>query len=86
MRNSKPLENLTAIVTGASSGIGRAIAEKLGGAGAHVFLAGRNEQAMHESKQNIENLGAWPAYKLVTFEILRKCKVLLTLRWWLRGV
>ena len=57
MRNSKPLENLTAIVTGASSGIGRAIAEKLGGAGAHVFLAGRNEQAMHESKQNIENLG-----------------------------
>lgn len=57
MRNSKPLENLTAIVTGASSGIGRAIAEKLGGAGAHVFLAGRNKQAMHESKQNIENLG-----------------------------
>jgi NADP-dependent 3-hydroxy acid dehydrogenase YdfG len=57
MRNSKPLAKHTAIVTGASSGIGRAIAEKLGEAGAHVFLAGRNADAMQESKQNIEKLG-----------------------------
>src|SRR5918999_610590 len=35
------LSGRTAVVTGASSGIGRAIAERLGGAGAHVVLAGR---------------------------------------------
>src|ERR1700752_4158675 len=31
----------TAVVTGASSGIGRAVALRLGEAGAHVFAAGR---------------------------------------------
>jgi NADP-dependent 3-hydroxy acid dehydrogenase YdfG len=39
----------TAVVTGASSGIGRAIAESLGGAGAHVLLGGRTMAAMEES-------------------------------------
>ncbi len=32
----------TAIVTGASSGIGKATAELLGGEGAHIFLVGRS--------------------------------------------
>ena len=41
MTNTTRLDGKTAIVTGASSGIGRAIAEKLGEAGAHVYLAGR---------------------------------------------
>jgi hypothetical protein len=36
----------TAVVTGASSGIGRAIALRLGEAGAHVFAAGRREEAL----------------------------------------
>ena len=40
------LDGKAAIVTGASSGIGRAIAEKLGEAGAHVHLAGRTVAAM----------------------------------------
>jgi len=38
---SAPLSGRTAIVTGASSGVGRAIARRLGRAGAHVALAGR---------------------------------------------
>ena len=46
---SPSLSGKTAIVTGASSGIGRAIAEKLGAAGAHVFLAGRSAAPMEES-------------------------------------
>jgi NADP-dependent 3-hydroxy acid dehydrogenase YdfG len=57
MTNSNPLSGRTAIVTGASSGIGRAIAEQLGGAGAHVFLAGRTASAMEASKKTIEEAG-----------------------------
>jgi NADP-dependent 3-hydroxy acid dehydrogenase YdfG len=44
-------------VTGASSGIGRAIAEQLGAAGTHVFLVGRTTQAMEASKKQIEEGG-----------------------------
>jgi NADP-dependent 3-hydroxy acid dehydrogenase YdfG len=51
------LRGKTAIVTGASSGIGRAIAEKLGGNGAHVYLAGRTRASMEESKRGIEKAG-----------------------------
>jgi len=54
---SKPLAGKTAIVTGASSGIGRAIAETLGAAGAHVYLAGRTAAAMDASKKKIEEAG-----------------------------
>ena len=57
MTNPNPLVGRTAIVTGASSGIGRAIAERLGGAGAHVFLAGRTASAMKASKKTIEEAG-----------------------------
>src|SRR5436309_9697849 len=54
---SPSLTGKTAIVTGASSGIGRAIAEKLGGAGAHVYLAGRTPEAMEASRKRIEAAG-----------------------------
>lgn len=47
------LSGQTAIVTGASSGIGRAIAERIGASGAHVFLSGRTESAMKESAERI---------------------------------
>jgi NADP-dependent 3-hydroxy acid dehydrogenase YdfG len=57
MTESQPLTGRTAVVTGASSGIGRAIAEKLGCAGAHVFLAGRTAAAMDASKKRIEEAG-----------------------------
>jgi len=57
MSTSPSLSGRTAIVTGASSGIGRAIAERLGAAGAHVFLAGRTLAAMEESKKTIEEAG-----------------------------
>jgi NADP-dependent 3-hydroxy acid dehydrogenase YdfG len=47
------LSGRSAVVTGASSGIGRAIAERLGGAGAHVVLSGRTESAMKEAADRI---------------------------------
>lgn len=52
-----PLAGRTAVVTGASSGIGRAIAETLGGAGAYVVLGGRTASAMDESLKRIADAG-----------------------------
>jgi NADP-dependent 3-hydroxy acid dehydrogenase YdfG len=57
MSSNASLKGKTAIVTGASSGIGRSIAEKLGAAGAHVYLGGRTRSAMDESKKKIEDGG-----------------------------
>jgi len=51
------LAGRTAVVTGASSGIGRATAERLGAAGAHVFLAGRSQAPMEASAKRISELG-----------------------------
>jgi NADP-dependent 3-hydroxy acid dehydrogenase YdfG len=57
MSSTPLLSGKTAVVTGASSGIGRAIAERLGSAGAHVFLSGRTLDAMEASKTRIEAAG-----------------------------
>jgi NADP-dependent 3-hydroxy acid dehydrogenase YdfG len=56
MTNST-LEGRSAVVTGASSGIGRAIAIALGGAGVHVTLGGRTASAMEDVKKKIESDG-----------------------------
>ena len=57
MTSSSTLNGKTAIVTGSSSGIGRAIAETLGAAGAHVFLASRSDAPLQASKKKIEEAG-----------------------------
>jgi NADP-dependent 3-hydroxy acid dehydrogenase YdfG len=57
MSTSASLAGKTAVVTGASSGIGRAIAETLGAAGAHVVLAGRTRADMTAAQQRIAAAG-----------------------------
>lgn len=57
MSPTPALDGKTAIVTGASSGIGRAIAEALGGAGAHVYLSGRTRADMEAAQQRIAAAG-----------------------------
>jgi len=57
MSSTASLAGKTAIVTGASSGIGRAIAEHLGAAGAHVYLAGRTRADMEAAQREIQSSG-----------------------------
>ncbi len=53
----RKLRDQVAIVTGASSGIGRATALALAGAGAHVALAARNAAALEEVAGAVRSLG-----------------------------
>jgi NAD(P)-dependent dehydrogenase (short-subunit alcohol dehydrogenase family) len=51
------LDGRTALVTGGSSGIGRAIARALAGAGAHVLIAARTSSAIEETVAAIRSSG-----------------------------
>lgn len=51
------LDGLTALVTGGSSGIGRAIAEALGKAGANVVVLARREGPLDETVQELTAAG-----------------------------
>ena len=52
------LEGRTALITGASRGIGYAVAEALASAGARVILNGRSQQSVEESAERLRGAGA----------------------------
>jgi short-subunit dehydrogenase len=54
---AKPLAGQTALVTGASRGIGAATAKALAGAGAHVILVARKVKALEEVEDAIHAAG-----------------------------
>ena len=54
---TRPLTGATAVVTGASRGIGRAIALRLAGAGAEVALWARDAEALREVAAEIDSAG-----------------------------
>lgn len=51
------IKDKVAVVTGSTRGIGRAVAVKLGSAGATVVISGRNEQLINEVVSEIKNNG-----------------------------
>jgi len=51
------LDDKTALVTGATAGIGHAIARKLAVEGAKVIIAGRTQAKLDEAVENIRNTG-----------------------------
>jgi NAD(P)-dependent dehydrogenase (short-subunit alcohol dehydrogenase family) len=60
------LEGKTALVTGSTSGIGRATALALAGRGAHVLIVGRNAQRAEEVVAEIEQAGGKATSRLTT--------------------
>lgn len=61
MRN-RHLEGKSAIITGASSGIGKAVAGCLAQNGCNVFLIARREKQLKEAKQEIASAGVQVEY------------------------
>ena len=48
------LANKVALVTGGSTGLGLAIAQRFGAEGAHVFITGRRKEALEAAKASIK--------------------------------
>jgi NAD(P)-dependent dehydrogenase (short-subunit alcohol dehydrogenase family) len=60
------LKGKTALVTGSTSGIGRATAVALAARGAHVLVVGRNEQRAKDVVAEIEGIGGSATFRLTT--------------------
>jgi len=65
------LKNKVALVTGGSTGIGRAIAGTLAKEGAKVLIVARKENELKESASQHENIG-WMAADLTKDEDIQK--------------
>jgi NAD(P)-dependent dehydrogenase (short-subunit alcohol dehydrogenase family) len=68
------LKGKTALVTGSTSGIGRATALALAACGARVLVVGRNEQRAQDVVAEIEGGGGSAAYRLTTLGDLESAR------------
>src|SRR6201986_4566915 len=60
------LKGKSALVTGSTSGIGKATAIALAARGAHVLVVGRNDQRAEDVVAEIEGSGGSATYRLTT--------------------
>ncbi len=70
------LKGKTALVTGSTSGIGRATAIALAARGAHVLVVGRNEQRARDVVAEIEDGGGSATFKLTMLGDLESAREL----------
>ena len=70
------LKGKTALVTGSTSGIGKASAIGLAARGAHVLVVGRDEQRAKDVVAEIEGSGGSAAYRLTTLSDLESAREL----------
>ena len=68
------LRGKTALVTGSTSGIGRATAIALAARGAHVLVVGRNEQRAKDVVAEIEGSGGSATFRLTTLSDLESAR------------
>ena len=71
------LDGKTALVTGASGGIGRALAVALGGAGAFVGVHGRDEADLAETRKQVESAGGRAAVLQADIANVESCRRLI---------
>lgn len=75
------LAGLRAVVTGSTSGIGKAIAMAFASAGASVIVHGRKESLAEQVTGELEVLGANTTAILADFSNLEECRELVTMAW-----
>ncbi len=68
------LKGKTALVTGSTSGIGKATAIALAARGAHVLVVGRDEQRAQDVVAEIEGSGGSAAFRLTTLSDLESAR------------
>ncbi len=68
------LKGKTALVTGSTSGIGRATAIALAARGAHVLVVGRNEQRARDVVAEIESNGGNATFRLTSLSDLKSAQ------------
>ncbi len=68
------LKDRTALVTGSTSGIGKATAIALAARGAHVLVVGRNEQRARDVVAEIEGSGGSVTFRLTTLSDLESAR------------
>lgn len=59
---SKEVDSRVVVVTGASAGVGRAVAREFGARGCRVGLLARGRERLEAAKRDIENAGGKPLF------------------------
>ena len=67
--STQSVEGKVALITGASSGLGRAFALALAGAGVKVFLVARREEKLREVVEEISKAGGEAAYHVADVRV-----------------
>jgi 3-oxoacyl-[acyl-carrier protein] reductase len=76
MSTARALEGKSALITGAGTGIGRAIALAFAGEGASVMLAGRRAELLEAVKQEVQSLGGTAHVRAADVSVQREAQEL----------